>query len=244
MTKTFQEFRTRFLELITSPALGEPPRFDPAKRSAASKELSRTKLLDQLRSTDFCEKMYALSQTCWGLEAERKKALQVSRRMRPAIHRYRSGTRRLESCARKLAEFDEMYRGFIDQTLSQKIRSAVALIEIVAGELDRRRGVLVSNLHPKHRRDKDESSEWELLFKLYDYDLEKVGVKATDLWFWKSVNDAILEFIKGHKAANLSAMTRFKLIAAISEAADHGRVPPTTIKQFLVTHPGKQGKPL
>ena len=241
MTQTFPNFCTRFRRVITSAVFGEPPNSVPNKRSAASTELSRTKLLDQFRSTDFCKQMYDLSQECWRLEAERQKILEDDRRVRPAIHRYRSATRRLESCARRLAECDEMYRDFIDQTKSEKIRSAVALIETVAGELDRSRGILVSTLHPKHRRDGDEPSEFPLLFKLSSYDLEKLGGRATDPWFWKKVNDATLEFIKRHNAASLSAMTRFKLIAAISEASDHGSAPPTTIKQFLLTHAGKQG---
>jgi hypothetical protein len=64
--------------------------------------------------------------------------------------------------------------------------------------------------------------------------LEKLGLKAADQWFWTSLNDDILEFIKEHKPARLSAMTRFKLIAAVSEAGGHGTVLPATIKQFLV----------
>jgi hypothetical protein len=241
---SFQSFKAKFRKSVTSRTFGEPPRSHLNKESAASKELRRIELLDVLKGDEFCKKMYDLSQECWRLETERKKVLEVARRMRPAIHRYRSATRRLESCARKLAEFGEMYRGFIDQTTSQKIRSAVALIDIVAGELDRRRGVLVSNLHSKHRRDKNEPSKWELLFKFYNYNLKKVGVKATDLWFWTSMNGALLEFSEDYKSGSLSAMTRFKLIAAISEAAGHSQGEPSAIKQFFAGNPSRQQKSL
>jgi hypothetical protein len=234
---SFQLFKAKFRELITSPRFGDLRRSDPNSESAARKELRRrTELLDMLESGEFCHRVYRLSEECQRLESERVKVPQVARRMRPAIHRYRDATRRLESCARRLAEFDEKYRGLVDPRVWQKIGSAVALIEGVADELGRRRKVLVSNVHPKHRTGKDDECEWELLFKEYNYDLEKLGVKATDQWFWSNVNDALIESVKQHKAGRLSAMTRVKVIAAISEAAGRGRVQPAAIKQFFFEH--------
>jgi hypothetical protein len=236
MSKTFQAFRTRLQELITSLALGEPPNSGPNKPGAASKELSRTKLLGQLTSVDFCKTMYTLSEEYCRLQTERPKVAAVGRRMRPMIPRYVNGMKRLKACVQQLADFNERYpdlSGLSGPGIRQTIRSAVDLIETAVKQLERQRGILAARVHPK-LRGKAEQTEWNLLFKEYDYDLEKLGVKAADQWFWTNVNDAILEFIGENKLANISAMTRFKLIAAISEAAGHGTVPPTTIKQFLV----------
>ena len=75
----------------------------------------------------------------------------------------------------------------------------------------------------------------QLLLEAYDDDMKKFGVKATDQWFWNTV---ILTFSNSLKErfGRISAMTRFKLIAAVNEAADHGFVLHTTIKQFFVEH--------
>jgi len=234
---SFKVFQTQFREAITSLTFGEPLGSNGRRESAASKELRRTKLLDVLKGNEFCKTIYGLSQECRRFEAERKKVPQVARRMRPVIHQYLSATRRLENCARKLSEFDEKYLNLIDHQMGEKISSAIALIKAVSDELDRRRKILVSNVHPKHRRSKDEQSEWELLFKEYNYDLETLGVKATDQWLWQNVNDALLGWVQRHEVQSISAMTRFKLIAAISEAAGHGTVPATTIKQYFLEHP-------
>lgn len=66
-----------------------------------------------------------------------------------------------------------------------------------------------------------------------NYDPDKLGVKATDQWFWSEVNRALLKYVKQHNAVSLSGMTRFKVIAAVSEAAGRGRVEPAAIKQFF-----------
>src|ERR1019366_9467720 len=101
MSKTFQAFRTRLQELITYPALGEPPNSGPNKPGAASKELSRTKLLGQLTSVDFCKRMYTLSEEYCRLQTERPNVAAVGRRMRPMIRRYVNGMKRLKACVQQ-----------------------------------------------------------------------------------------------------------------------------------------------
>jgi hypothetical protein len=231
---SFRSFQVAFFGIIESRTFGEPLGSDTKKESPACKELRRSGLLVALTSDEFCVLVYRLSRECRRLEAERIKLHQVTGRMRPAIHRYQSAIGRLENCVQQLSEFEEKYGALVEHQVIQKISSAVSLIHAVASELDRRTKTLISNVHAEHRKDKDEPSRWELLFKFYEYNLKQLGVKATDQWFWCSVNNALLELAKDHKGGSMSAMTRFKLIAAISDAAGLGKVPPTTIKQFFM----------
>jgi hypothetical protein len=154
--------------------------------------------------------------------------------MRPAILRYYRATKRLEKCAQELSELRKKEQNLLNYTIDYKITSAIALISEVESELRQRTGVLVSNVHPKLRRHYDVASDWQLLVKDCDYDLEKYGIKAADQWFLLEVNRTLLEFTKNNKIASISDMTRFKLIAAVSEAGGPGKVEPTAIKQFFV----------
>lgn len=232
-TTPFKAFRAKFARLISDPTFGEPRHAPKDKVSAAGRELHRTGLVHKLASTEFCKSLYALYQESLRLEREREKVFLARRRLRPLIRRYVNLKRRLENCASKLSDvLDAKNSAIIDGRISQKVSAAISLVREVAGEIDQRTRILVSNLHPRHRKEKDEPSNWVLLFREYRYDLEKLGVKAEDRWFLVAVNRALLEFLE-RQNLSISAMTRFKVIAAISTAAGN-EVEPSAVKQFFV----------
>ena len=235
---SLQSFRAKFRRLIATPAFGEPPHYRQRSvrrgESPASKELRKTGFLRVLNSDAFCRVIRELMEEYQRLEAQRVRTLQIAHNFRPTVRDYRSVQRRLENCRQALEQFSKRHGNLVDPELSGNIGSAITLIEQFSFEFGRQ--LLVSNVHPKFRRKNDKESEWELLLKAYDDDMKKFGVKATDQWFWNTVNSTLLEFIKKEKVGRISAMTRFKLIAAVNEAADHGFVLHTTIKQFFVEH--------
>lgn len=235
-----QSFQAKFQRLIATPAFGEPPHYRQRSvrrgESPASKELRKTGFLRVLNSDEFCEVIRQHMEEYHRLEAQRERTMQVAHNFRPVVRDYRRVTKRLETCRRALEQFDKKHRDLVEPELSGNIGTAITLIDRLSFEFGRRAKLLVSNVHPKFRRNNDKESEWELLLKEYDDDMQKFGVKATDQWFWNTVNSTLLEFIEKKKVGGVSAITRFKLIAAINEAANDWAVPHTTIKQFFVEH--------
>jgi hypothetical protein len=238
---SLQSFQAKFQRLISTPTFGEPPHYRQrsvrCSESPASRELRQTGFLRVLLSDKFCSAIGELMEGYQELEAKRASTLRMAHDFPPAVRHYRSLKKRLENCGQALEEFNKQYHGFVGPELSENIGSTIALMDTVSFELGRRAKLLVSNIHPRFRGINDEESEWELLFKFYDDDMNKFGVKATDQWFWNTVNCALLEFIENEKISGISSLTRFKLIAAINEAAGHGLVPHTTVKQFFFEHP-------
>jgi hypothetical protein len=240
--KSFKRFRTKFTDAISSPALGEPPRYkqraDENGQSPASKELRETKLLGGLLSENFCRTIYRLSQRYQQLEAARQEVPQISRRMRPAIEQYRLAVNHLRRCAQDLEKFEKKYGSLIENQAMHKIASVRVLMEDVTYELESRSKILVSNVHQKHRKKHYEPSEWDLLFTLHNYPLEKITSKAPDQWFLTNANVALAELVK-RKRLRVSDMTRFKVLSAICGSAISCATEATAIKQFFLDHPSQ-----
>ena len=241
---SLQQFKAKFSELIATPTLGEPQgyqqRSDKKRQSPASKELSKTKLLEVLKGNEFCGMVYRLSQAYRRLERERVRVPQVSTRLRPAIQRYRTSARYLKHCAQMLAGCDKKCYDLIDFKSMQELNSAQDLLQVLANKFEQRSTVLVSNIHPKNRRKHHSPSDWDLLFNLYDYPLKTLCRKAPDQWFVIKVSFVLHEFIKRKNLPKISDLTKFKVISVICSAAINLNVGHSAIKQFFFEHQVEQ----
>jgi hypothetical protein len=236
----YRQFRTHLRRLITSPILGEDPGYqrpDGDEQGPANRELRKSKAFDTFVSDEFCMAMYTLSQEHRQLEIERHKVLQIARRMRPAIQRYRSATQYLKSCAQKVGDCDRKYCDLIDSKSARELNSVRCLLENLADAVEQRGRLLVSNIHPAKRKYHDTPSDWILLFNLHNYPLERLNEKAVDQWFYVCANRVIQEFIKRKSLPKISDMTRFKIIAAVCSVAINVNVGPGAIKEYFDEHP-------
>lgn len=83
------------------------------------------------------------------------------------------------------------------------------------------------------RRKGDKPSDWELLLKDVDYDLEKISGKAVEQWFYEQVDQKLTSFVPPKRSYKLTQMTRMKLVSAICYASGIGPVEPTTVKEYF-----------
>jgi hypothetical protein len=166
------------------------------------------------------------------LEAEKPKVWQVARTARPTINDFRNAQRRLERIKHELEEFNAKYPKLWVPQLNEHIHTAIEHVETFKCLLADREKLWISRIHSKLRKPEDVPSKWDPLLKGYEYELDSLHIRAADQWFWRDVNQR-LSLVSATDGRRLSKATRFKLVAAICEAADIGTFEPTTIKESL-----------
>jgi hypothetical protein len=235
---SFQGFCKRFVELIDSPTFGESRESEPLnsnhRKSPASRELQRTHVFEVLHKKSFLEKIYRIAIERERLESERQRVPVFEKEIRPNILDARRAHGRLATAAKRLRDdFLPRYQTLLGDELKRRVGLIIEQIEDIGFVLQQREKLQVSRIHPVTRRKGDKPSNWELLLKDVDYDLEKISVKAPEQWFYEQVYRGLTSLVPPTSECKLTQMTRLKLISAICDASGIGRVEPTTVKQFL-----------
>lgn len=131
---SFQEFCKRFVELIDSPTLGEPPRSGPIDgnqmKGPASRELQRTGFSHVLHKKSFLREIYRLVIERERLESERQRVPVFERWIRPQILDGRRAHGRLVTTAKRLRnDFLPRYRRLLGEELEHRICMIIEQIE-------------------------------------------------------------------------------------------------------------------
>jgi hypothetical protein len=168
------------------------------------------------------------------LESERQRVPAFEKEIRPNILDGRRAQGRLATAAKRLRDdFPPRYQSLLGDELKRRLGLIIEQLEDIGAVLHQREKLQVSRIHPAARRKGDKPSNWDLLLKDVDYDLEKISLKASEQWFYEQVDRQLTGIVPPKRECKLTQMTRVKLISAMCDASGIGRVEPTTIKESL-----------
>jgi hypothetical protein len=235
---SYRKFRTTLKRELSSSNLGEPIRqnteLNSSRHGSAYRELRKTRVLKVFLSDGFCESVHSLREEHRALEVERKKAIGVSKGMASMHYRYRTAAKSAKKCSEELARLIQTYNELITTPFLQNIDATRELLNELADRFDIRGQICVWDIHPSRRRSHHIPPESEGLLRQFDYPLDDVGIKKADQWFWVEVENLLRHTVSAANLPQLTKLTRYKVIAAISEIAINFKVPHLTIKEFLL----------
>jgi hypothetical protein len=225
-------------EAILSRTLGEFARskieLDASKISPAHRELRKTGLLPWISGDPFCKSIYQLSKDYQGLNEQRITAIDLSETMSSNFQKYRNAAKTARRCSKVLTHFDQKYGELVDFKDMQPIYSTIKLVKDLADLFESRGKASVWDIHPAKRKPQHVPFERSPLFVLCDYPLDHLGEKRPDQWFWFHTNVLLQLTMERAQVGQITSLTRFRLIAAISGTAIRVNVTHLAVKEFFL----------
>jgi hypothetical protein len=224
---SFESFQAAFLAQLSADHFGgDPEEIEPGTLSAAAKELKNKRAHPLLSAPDFLISMYRLVQEHDRLVNEQPKIRSGTRDATPMLTKFLNARRSLSSIRRRLKVVQDNIGSFLDPGMWARLYAALDNFE---SDVHEREKSFVANLHPAERQPHHMKPKFENVLKPYDYSLATLRKKAPDQWLYENLYSAL---VLTPRQRRISAMTRYRIVAALLSAAGL-TVKPITIKQHF-----------
>jgi hypothetical protein len=225
----FGDFKRSLVGIVDSRHFGDQPGDRAEGNSSPAYREIRKKQFQHFRGERFHRKLFAIAKEFQRLALARLQVPSVAKAVSPLVAVNHNAKRALSKIAIELRQrFVPKYVPETGDPLRARVWAVSEELEDIAFEFQQRAKRQSDKIHVKLRTRTQISTGWKPL--LSDYDLTEITGNAPRKWFYKTADDAIRNSRNG---ANLTEMTRMKLVAAAFKAATGREVQPTAIKESL-----------
>jgi chromosome segregation ATPase len=202
------------------------------RESVATRKLRTSGLYDVLKQKPFLRSVYALVKERYRLDSEQDQVRRVGKEMRAVIRQVKNGQKTIQSLRKAIKELEARLTPILgsDSLRSlQRARSNLMKCQRHLLEVEEDSGSEIHSAESEGYK----KSQWEVLIREFNYDLDTLKQKAPDQWLVRKL-DVALEELFSQAETHVPEMTRYRVIAALCRAGGNKMIEPSAIKQFFL----------